>query len=250
MAVSGDTDKSKAGKILALDAASGEQLWSFEGPEDWFTGPALGDGRVYVGNHTGEVFALDAASGEEQWSWSATAAGMDHASILRPPTYDDRTVYVAVHAAGRVATFDAETGDPEWHVSLPEANVKSSPAVTDDRVFVGCSGIHGVWRGGGSEETSTEGKSGTVGVLSALDRADGSEDWAHETDHDFRSSPAVAGDRVYVGGGEGALAVDREDGGERWRVTFDDYVDSSPAVAAGRLFVGSADGSIYCVAEA
>ncbi|WP_135364887.1 outer membrane protein assembly factor BamB family protein [Halosimplex halophilum] len=247
MVVSGDTDKSKAGKVLALDADSGEELWSFEGPEDWFTGPALGDGRVYVGNHTGEVFALDAASGEERWSRSATAAEDDSATVLVPPTYDDGSVYVAVHAAGRVAALDAESGEPEWRVSLPEANVKSSPAVTDDRVFVASYGYRGAALTGG--ETPTAEESGTVGVLSALDRADGSEDWTHETDHDFRSSPAVAGDRVYVGGGDGVLAVARDDGTERWRVTFDDYVDSSPAVAAGRLFVGSADGSLYCVAE-
>ncbi|WP_436908337.1 outer membrane protein assembly factor BamB family protein [Halosimplex marinum] len=246
MVVSGDTDKSKAGKVLALDADSGEELWSFEGPEDWFAGPAFGDGRVYVGNHTGEVFALDAASGEKRWSWSATDAGVEAHSVLRPPTYDDGTVFVSVHGGWLVA-LDAESGDSEWRVSLPGANVKSSPAVTDDRVFVASYGYRGAALTGG--ETSTAEESGTVGVLSALDRADGSEDWTHETDHDFRSSPAVVGDRVYVGGGDGVLAVARDDGTERWRATFDDYVDSSPAVAAGRLFVGSADGSLYCVAE-
>ncbi|WP_459193551.1 outer membrane protein assembly factor BamB family protein [Halosimplex sp. J119] len=254
MVVSGDTDRSKAGKVVALDAESGAERWSFEGPEDWFTGPAFADGRVYVGNHTGEVFALEAGSGEAVWSRSATAAADDSAAVLVPPTVADGTVYVAVHAAGRLVALDAATGDTEWSTDLDLGNVKSSPAVTDDRVYLGAYGYRGAsltlddGEGATAAATSTP-ERGPAGRLFALDRADGSEVWTHETDRDFRSSPAVVGDRVYVGSGDGALAVAREDGTEQWRVTFDDYVDSSPAVADGNLFIGSADGSLYCVTD-
>ena len=134
---SGDTDGSKAGQVLALDAATGAVGWTFEGPEDWFTGPACGDGRVYVGNHTGDVVALDTGSGEAVWTWRPSprddVAGDEervaHAAVLAPPTYADGTAYVPVHALGRVAALDAASGEAEWWRTLAAQNVKSSPAV-------------------------------------------------------------------------------------------------------------------------
>lgn len=253
--VSGDTDKSKAGKVVGLDASEGTEQWSFEGPEDWFTGPALGDGQAYLGNHTGKVFALDLATGDEEWSWAPSGEGADHASVLAPPAYADGTVYVGVHAAGWVVALDAATGSVEWQTNLEAENVKSSPAVTDDRVFVGSARIRAVPLGGPATESSPTDtpngtptpEPGTYGRLYALSRTDGSTAWIHETDHDFRSSPAVVGDRVYTGGGDGALAVTRDSGDLVWTVSFDDFVYSSPAVVEGRLFIGSADGHLYCV---
>lgn len=259
--VSGDTERSKAGKVVALDAGSGAERWSFTGPEDWFSGTALGDGRVYVGNHTGEVFALDLDTGDEIWSWRPTGQGAEHAGVLAPPTYADGTVYVGLHAAGRVVALDAETGDVEWQTNLEAGNVKSSPAVTEDRVYIGSHRVRAVVllatvTRGTAESTPTPTPTGTptpepgtYGRLYALSRADGSTDWVHETDHDFRSSPAVVGDRVYIGGGDGALAVTRADGRAVWSVSFDDFVESSPAVAQGRLYIGSADGHLYCVGK-
>lgn len=257
--VSGDTDKSKAGRVVALDADTGTERWSFRGPEDWFSGPAVGGNAVYVGNHTGEVFALDADTGEERWSWTPDGERAEHAAVLAPPTYADGTVYVSLHAAGWVVALDATSGDVRWRADLDAENVKSSPAVADDRVYVGAHRFRAVPLGGPAAPTETTAtptptgtptpEPGTYGKLYALSRTDGSTVWRHETDHDFRSSPAVVGDRVYVGGGDGALAVTRDDGSEAWRVSFDDFVYSSPAVADGRLFIGSADGHLYCIGE-
>lgn len=255
--VSGDTDKSKAGKVVAIDADTGEAEWTFEGPEDWFSGPAVGDGRVYVGNHDGTVFALNDETGEEVWSWAPTGDEVEHPSVLRPPTFAQGnggdssgggTIYVGIQGTGWLVALDPATGEPLWRRTLPASNVKCSPAVTDERVYVACSGSRASLDDGNDTPTPTETHEfGTFGYLSAFSRADGRTDWVHETDHDFRSSPAVGGDRVYVGGGEGALAVAREDGSEVWRVSFDRFVESSPAISGGRAFIGSADGHLYCI---
>jgi outer membrane protein assembly factor BamB len=261
--VSGGTDESKAGQVLALDADTGDERWSFAGPPDWFSGPALGDGRVYVGNHTGALVALDPATGEAVWSWRPAGEGAAHAGVLAPPTYADGTVYVGVHAAGWVVALDARTGSLEWRRDLQAENVKSSPAVTAERVYVGAHRVRAVPAVAVVERTEAATTStpsptpsgtptpapGTYGRLYALDRADGRPVWVHETDHDFRSSPAVVGDRVYVGGGDGALAVTRADGAPVWSVGFGDFVDSSPAVAGGRLYIGSADGHLHAVGD-
>lgn len=255
--VSGETDKSKAGLVVGLDTDTGKEQWSFQGPEDWFSGPAVGAGRVYVGNHTGAVFALDADSGEEVWSWTPTGGHAEHAAVLAPPTYADGTVYVGLHAAGWLVALDATSGDLRWRRNLEAENVKSSPAVTDKRVYIGSTRARAVpaaqERTNDTETSTPSGtptpEPGTYGKLYALSKADGSTVWMHETEHDFRSSPAVVGDRVYIGGGDGALAVTRDDGSEVWQVSFDDFVDSSPAVADGRLYIGSADGHLYCIGD-
>lgn len=254
--VSGDTDKTKAGLVVGLDTETGEKQWSFQGPDDWFSGPTVGAGRVYVGNHTGAVFALSADSGEEVWSWTPSGERAEHASVLAPPTYADGTVYAGLHTAGWVVALDAASGEQRWRTNLEAENVKSSPAVSNDRVYIGSHRMRAVALGqeGTTDTTETPSgtptpEAGTSGKLYALSTADGSPVWMHETEHDFRSSPAVVGNRVYIGGGDGALAVTRDDGSEVWRVSFDDFVDSSPAVADGRLYIGSADGHLYCVGD-
>ena len=66
------------------------------------------------------------------------------------------------------------------------------------------------------------------------------------TDARVSSSPAVAGDRVYLGTDCGVvLALDAADGTERWRFSAEGGVLSSPAVYDNRLFFGSMDRQLY-----
>lgn len=264
--VSGDTDESKAGTVVGLDTVTGERQWAYTGPSDWFTGPAIGGGRAYLGNHDGTVVALDPTTGDEVWTWHA---GGDHSSILAPPTYADGTVYVGIHGAGQLVALDAERGERQWAMDLKAPNVKSSPAVDDDRVYIGATGSESSDYDGPDEPTPTPSPTpsptptGTAdeaqpvemptfeisGSVFALARDDGSIEWRYETDHDFRSSPAVVDDRVYIGGGDRFLALSRSAGEKQWHVAFDDFVYSSPAVVDGRAYIGSADGHLYCIGE-
>lgn len=253
--VSGDTDETKAGIVRGLDLATGEEQWSFSGPQDWFTGPAVGGDRVFVGNHDGTLLALDPATGDETWRWTPSGG---EGGFLAPPTYFDGTVYVGVHGLGQVMALDAERGEERWSQDLKAPNVKSSPAVDGDRVYVGASGSESSDYDAPDEPTQTPTPtpeddavqmpsieiSGSVFALSA---ADGTIEWRYETGHDFRSSPAVVGDRVYIGGGDRLLTLARSDGTKQWHVSFGDFVDSSPAVVDGRAYIGSADGHLYCI---
>jgi len=272
--VSGDTDKSRAGVVVGLDIATGEELWTFSGPSDWFSGPAIGDGRVYVGNHDGTVTALDPANGDLLWQWTPVRGGQG--AILAPPTYAGGTVYVGVHGLGRLVALEATDGSQRWNTNLKAPNVKSSPAVDGDRVYIGATGSESNDYDGPDEPTPTPtptpeptptpNEEGVIvkpapmptiktsGSVFALSTADGSIEWRHETEHDFRSSPAVLKDRVYIGGGERFLALSRADGSERWSVTlFDDSLSpalySSPAISGERAYIGSPDGRLYCIGK-
>ena len=250
--VSGDTDKSRASLVLALDAETGEQKWQFKA-SDWFTGPTVGGNHVYAGNNNSTLYALDRSTGEEVWSWQATGG-----SFLAPPTYANETVFAGIHGGGELVAFDAKTGSIRWRSNLNAGNVKSSPAVDGERVYIGAARIRAVAAVGraatGRTETTNENtptstpESGTTGIFSAHSISDGKSVWQYKTDHDFRSSPAVLTDTVYIGGGNGMVAVKRQTGKERWSVQFDDYVYSSPAVANERAYIGSADGHLYCIA--
>lgn len=70
--------------------------------------------------------------------------------------------------------------------------------------------------------------------------------WRYQTDGPVRSSPAVVGDRLYVGSSDGHMyALDRTTGSLRWAVDVASPVNSSPAVAEGLVVFGSRDGTFH-----
>ena len=71
--------------------------------------------------------------------------------------------------------------------------------------------------------------------------------WSYTTGDWVRSSPAVAGDRVYVGSDDNKIyCLNADTGAFIWSYTTGCWVFSSPAVAEGRVYVGSCDNKVYC----
>ena len=67
-----------------------------------------------------------------------------------------------------------------------------------------------------------------------------------ERNFPFYSSPAIAGDRIIVGGRDKIVhALERKTGKSLWTFTTGARVDSSPAVSGGRAYIGSNDGKLY-----
>src|SRR3954471_16303275 len=72
--------------------------------------------------------------------------------------------------------------------------------------------------------------------------------WRFATEGDAISSPVVAGDRVYAGGGGGHLyALDRLTGDSVWTVDAPHAIHSSPAVENGLVFFATRDGALVAV---
>jgi eukaryotic-like serine/threonine-protein kinase len=70
------------------------------------------------------------------------------------------------------------------------------------------------------------------------------------TEGPVRSSPAVAGGRVYFGSADGRVYAAGLDGSVLWQADLASPVTSSPAVAGGRVFVQSRAGEVVALAAA
>ncbi|HET9768194.1 MAG TPA: PQQ-binding-like beta-propeller repeat protein, partial [Thermoanaerobaculia bacterium] len=140
---------------------------------------------------------------------------------------------------GNLYAVDAATGKERWRFTTGEP-VDGSPAYAAPRAGAALVVV-----------------ASRDGFLHAVDAASGRERWrlalgAELPFHwgwDFiLSTPAVDGDRLYVGSGSGeVLAVDAASGKVIWRHATAGRVRSSPTVADGVVYVGSFDGHLYAL---
>ena len=114
-------------KLVALDAQTGEQLWSFftEGPVR--VPPAGHNGRVYFCSDDGFLYCVDAETGKLQWKFRGGPSAQHAIGNQRlvsawvargGPVIRDETVYFAASIWPFMGTFiyavDAESGAVQW----------------------------------------------------------------------------------------------------------------------------------------
>jgi PQQ-dependent dehydrogenase (methanol/ethanol family) len=123
--------------LHALDAASGERLWTYdpEVPRAYARhiccgvvnrGVALWGDRVYMGTLDGRLVAVDRTTGQESWSTS-TLEGKWNYSITGAPRIVEGKVIIGnagadIGARGYVSAYDAETGEPVWRTHTVPGN--------------------------------------------------------------------------------------------------------------------------------
>jgi alcohol dehydrogenase (cytochrome c) len=133
-----------SGKAFALDAATGEQIWSTElvgGTSETITmAPGYHDGRVYVatapgseGGEVGVLWALDADSGKKIWHFDNVPKSLwGHpeinygGGIFYPPAFDgEGSMYAGISHAGPIPG----TAEYPWGKSRPGRNLYSDSIV-------------------------------------------------------------------------------------------------------------------------
>lgn len=249
-----DEEEFEACALLALDATTGDERWRYDafGETDRISSsPAVAGGRVYFGGEDA-VYALDATSGEVVWERAIATHSQSSPAVVDGVVYYGATVGGAGEHPARVWALDAATGETVWTAGIDDGGLRTSPAVANGTVYVPASSMRTCWGGGGDEEQNCSGV--TRGRLYALDADSGERRWHAPIETDTRSSPAVAGDVVYVGCRNGISAVTSA-GEPAWRVDFqssrdrEPYVKSSPAVADGVVYVGASDGRLRAISE-
>jgi eukaryotic-like serine/threonine-protein kinase len=221
------------GFLYAVESATGRELWKVKTGGRIRSTPAVDVGTVFIGSFDGSLYAVELESGRLKWRYETEGAklnsgdfGYDRKSIQSSPAVADGTVFFGARD-GFLYAVNASDGRLRWRFDHQISWVNSSPAVADGRVYAG----------------SSDGK-----FIQCVDAHTGKEIWRLKTESLIWSSPAVAGQSLYVGDWAGNLyALDRRSGTEMWRYRAQKRVLSSPVIAAGRLYFGSDDGAVYAI---
>lgn len=229
------------GILHAIDADSGESMWSFATSGPISTQPAFADGIIYVGNLDGRLYAIDAAAGTELWS-----EGMGGAIASSPAVAEG--VVVSGSRSTSVIGHDALTGERLWAVSMGTSWADSSVSIADGVAYFGSS---------------------AAGRVVAADLQTGAELWRSTVGGFPWARPTVAGETVYAasGGakparpdGDSIFALDASTGAVLWSVPTglaltwapDGQgfgVMAAPLVVGGAVVVVGLDGVLYAIAR-
>ena len=250
--------------VYALDASSGNTLWSKGQPSDpiypalWQT-TAVANGHIYVGTSDHRVAALNTANGSVVWRsqpyarvWAGAAVsggrvvfGTDDSrvialdestgNLLWSQTVDDAVIMVPLIAqgnvyassrAGRTYAFRASTGAPVWQSADIGPIFYSTPAYDGSRLYFG---------------------SLNYGFV-ALDAATGATVWTQSGANPSQSSVAYANGYVYgTTINATLLALDASTGAIVDTRPFDQFSggSSSPAAFNGWVWAEDGTGSVY-----
>jgi outer membrane protein assembly factor BamB len=138
---------------------------------------------------------------------------------------------------------------PMFRGNAERTGVNPGPAPSDRpavkwKVFVGGESYASPIVGGNTVFVSTK-----AGSLIALALADGAERWrANVGEYVARSTPALAGDTLFVSSGYALVAIDAKDGKQRWTVPLRFAGSCSPVVADGRVYAATQEGHVSAFA--
>ena len=182
------------GDVVALDAATGESRWVYDGL-DGDTGPVaptVAGGVVYCGDEAGVVHAIDAESGEARWTFDEPT---EKIAPLLTVAYD--RVYLESFD-GSVYALDAAGGDVAWtfdDLTIGAPPHPGSPTVDDGVVYT-------------VDHDQT---------LFALDADSGDPIWTGDVVSHADEAPTVYDDTVFVPDPHAPAAYEVATGEQRWR---------------------------------
>ena len=222
-------DTSESGKLLALDIATGKEIWTEQRKYISWASPILAHTNVgpqLILNSSENVDAYDPLSGKLLW----THACMLGCEVGASPAYSDGLVFAgndlavgsAIKLGGTPEAVESEI-IWEWDEYLPEA---SSPVGDGERFYLATG----------------------IGDLVAIDAKTGEEVWAEEVDYGFYSSMILVGDRFYVLDREGVMYIVRASAEYELIATrpMGEATDATPAFMDGRIYIRTAE-NLYCI---
>jgi outer membrane protein assembly factor BamB len=234
--VSGDTIfvGTLDGALVALDSGEGTRKWSIGAGGAVTSTPVVRDGKVVFGSFDGHVYAIDPEDGSEIWRVDTAAP------VVSSPALSDGIVVIGSRSYDLLGIALAD-GAVRWRFYYWFSWVESSATVHDGTAYVGSS---------------------DAGKVYAVSVRDGKERWSFDTLGSAWATPAVTGDRVFIGSvgvrgyitdhRPGFFAIDRVSGKPAWWFRVDHPEGeqlsgfiSSPASDGERVFVGGLDGNVY-----
>jgi outer membrane protein assembly factor BamB len=250
------------GNIYALNAETGALKWKFKTGNVVHASPAIADGVLFVGSWDSFFYALDAANGAEKWRYKTGEDPVNHnqQGIQSSAAVADGMVYFGCRD-GHLYAVDEKTGAMKWSYNTKGSWVLNSPAVSQGKVYFATS---------------------DTGLLYAANAKTGEVAFSVKLGWPMYSSPAIAGNMLYIGSTAGTLnAVNLSDGSQAWTFAteaskkysaeipnyfapfttnfYDDVMAaynrllvlgpilSSPVVVENVIYVGGVDGNVYAL---
>ena len=214
---------SAGGQVLGLSAFDGKVVYGLDAKGPVNRSPAIADGIAYVASDGGIVTAFDVATGATRWRSDLAAddpvpLGLPEVST---PVYADGVLYVVRGSVDKavpheIVALDVATQAVRWRSVSP----------TKDRMFVGAVTNDAVY---------TVGEDGAVRIL---DLADGTARELFHAGDGIGALPTVVGPTLYLSSYDGVVrAIDRHSGDQQWAVQVD-VRPTGPVVVDGRVYVG------------
>jgi outer membrane protein assembly factor BamB len=248
-----------AREIVALDAKTGETLWTFDAGASWGSLTLAYDGsRLFAIDHDGSIDGLSARAGVPMWSTKVeTEYGIDSPAVA----WDGR-LYVAT-SDHRVIAIDGATGDILWD-ELNDGGMAHFPTLSGSGVIVAdvCLNVaaHATVDGsptwtyrsgctGGGDGASISAHGGKVyargfmgpGIGIILDARSGREVGSFRAS----ASPAFSGRVGYFPQGRTLRARSLPGMEVLWRFQGDSALTYPPIVVGRSVFIASARGLLY-----
>lgn len=219
-------DTNEAGRILAVDATTGNTAWetSRTSKISWAS-PILadmGDHHELVLASSPDVAGYDPESGKELWKLSCLSG-----EVGPSPALLDGVIFASNEYATLIAIKPGNPPEVLWETNeyLPEV---ASPVGIDDLLYVATS----------------------YGVLVCYNAKSGEIIWEYEADAGFYASPMIADDKVYFMDMDGVMHIFAIDKSMKLVGTpaLGERSVSSPAFATGKILMRGYD-NLYCIGK-
>jgi len=228
------------GDVMALNAKTGSVKWRKALLKPLRAAPTVADNRVYVVSIDNELNALDSAAGDVLWHQAGIAESATLMGASSPAVEGD--MVVVAYNSGEIYGLRVQNGRASWNYSLATpTQVGALPAIADIR------GLPVIDHGRVYAVSHS-------GRIAAIEQRNGDRVW--ESDIGGIDTPIVAGDTLFMYGGEGQLiALARDSGRAMWVSKLpklsdptdkesDRIVWAGPVLAGDRLWMVNSMGKL------
>ena len=230
------------GDVVALDAATGAQVWRVKPGGPLRGAPTVAFNNVFVMTQDNQIFALEADDGDVSWQ-RAAAIGQSGVFGVAAPAAGQGTV-IAGFSSGELVAYRYENGRELWSDALARTSISTQvgtltdvdadPIIDQGRVYA----------------------LGQGGRMAAYELITGQRIW--ELTLAGISAPTIVGEWVFTLTDDARiLAIQRNTGRIRWMTQLDQWRDADdrtgpifwtgPVLANNRLWIASSRGYIKSV---
>jgi outer membrane protein assembly factor BamB len=271
------------GELVALDAGTGGIRWRQRFDAAVGGAPTVADGTVYVVTRNGGAYAVAADTGRLRWQVPGTGASAGIVGASAPAVSGELVLFP--FASGQILAVQRDTGAPVWQAYVAGkrlgrafasvTDLTGDPVVADGVIYAGTSAGRlaalsattgeRLWAADDGAVSPPVVAGGAVFIvtdenqLMRIDAATGATVWRIDMPYFLRDrdrrrqeifahfGPVLAGGRLFVASGEGALkAFDASSGALVGSVAIPGGgAASAPVVAGGTLYVLSRNGQLH-----